>query len=68
MKKIFLFLIVVNFVSCKKVYTCHCESQGSNTVSSNTSTMQTTKRDATTTCQQRGLSEGWQSCELSEAK
>lgn len=68
MKKIILFLIVLNFASCKKVYTCYCESKNATSFSSNTSTMETTRSDANNTCQQRGLTEGWQTCELAEAK
>ena len=68
MKKTVLILAVIAFASCKKVYTCHCESKGATTFSSNTSTIHTTKNDANTTCQQKGIAEGWQTCEVSEAK
>jgi hypothetical protein len=68
MRKIFLIVVITFFASCKKVYTCRCENKGSSTFSSNTSTMHTTRSDANTTCQQKGIKEGWQTCELAEAK
>ncbi len=68
MKQLFLILSIVSFASCKKVYTCRCENVTSGATASNTSTMHTTRDDANTTCQQKGIAEGWQTCELAEAK
>jgi hypothetical protein len=53
MKKV-LFLgafAVLGLASCKKDYTCSCTTTGSGTSITQTSTINATKKDATTSCE-----------------
>ena len=65
---IIIILTSITFASCRKVYTCECKNTTANSTATNTSTSHSTLKDATNDCQQRGIAQGWQTCEIAEAK
>ena len=60
MKKLFIVAVVASFgmVSCKKDYTCECTTTSGNSSITGTSTVNATKKDAKTACENGSTTNG----------